>query len=114
VSICFSQVVAKVHLWDVIGGDPNNPDCSSFGGSMRRMWHDTPGEVLFPEIDPSIRDPSEPVVGAMLIASGDGISRAQWACTFESSRANFFCPLCDVHKSDRAKYHDFIRNPGEA
>jgi hypothetical protein len=97
---------------------------------MRRMWHDAefPEEVFFEGTDPSIRDPRKPVVGALLVASGDGISRradrmlmkadfrlkAQWASTFESSRANKFCPLCDVYKSDKKRYHDWLRYPGDS
>ncbi len=47
VSICFSKMVSQQHLIVVIGGDPQDHTCSSVGGSLRRMWPECPGEVLF-------------------------------------------------------------------
>lgn len=83
VTICFSSVMAKEHAWHVLGGHPDNPKCSSLGGTCRRMW---PGDefvtdddkVYFSNIDPSIRDPSKPVVGGLILVTADGIGRAQW------------------------------------
>ena len=48
VSICFSRVVAEEHAWHVLGGDPDNPNCSSLGGALRRMW---PGTEFDGEVD---------------------------------------------------------------
>ena len=115
VSVVFSSVTSEISLFEVLGGNTDDPSCSSFGGSCRRLWpsNEFPGEVFFPDINPSIRDPNKPVTGALVLVSNDGDERCKWASIMQPG-ANFYCHLCKVHRKHTSKYQYAIIGPCDA
>ena len=47
VSVCFVRVFNHATALKVLGGDPTNPNCSSLGGALRRMWPPNLGPIDF-------------------------------------------------------------------
>lgn len=106
ISIALTRTVQEEGFCKFITGDPTNPHCSSFGGSMRRMC---PGNECFPDLDEreykvyftgiprELHDPDVPIEMLLGLVSADSADRDLWVGILKG-RANFFCPCCDVHR----------------
>ena len=120
VSICFAGTTSEDHMTAVIGGDPDNIKCSSFGGSMRRFRDGI--NLVLPGCD---RD--QLYFGALLLVSADYPAAGQFTGTKESVSARsacsnsflcinlprasprFFCRHCYVSQSNRMELVNFMK-----
>ena len=102
VSICLASTTSTAHMTEIIGGDLENENCSSFGGSMRRFKMGI--NLTIPN-----HDPDRVYFGALLLVCADFPAAGQFCGTKESVSARYFCRHCYVSQSNRCEIVNYMQ-----
>ena len=89
-------------MTNVIGGNVEDENCSSFGGCMRRFKNGV--QLALPN-----QDPNRLYFGALLLVSADFPAAGQFCGTKESVSARYFCRHCYISQENRTQVVNYMK-----